>query len=271
MSGLVTLRGLPHESDSPAEGAAAYAAIGWSVFPCIGKQPGLKDGFKGASCDPVTVAEWFKSGLGLNVGWALPAGWFALDVDPRHGGDVSLLRLQREYGALPWTLRAKTGGGGEHWIYRVPAGVEIRQMAGFRPGLDTRLGGRGYLLVCPSIHPETKQPYRWYAHIEPTDPPSWLVDMVKAPPPPPPRPAYVPPSASREMDKRRKYALAALKGCAEDVRQSGKGQRNNALNKAWFRMATFKDVISESEARDALLDAALTVGLTESEARKVLR
>ncbi len=174
MSGLVTLHGLPHETDTPAEGAALYASLGWQVFPCKGKQPITSDGFKGASADPAKVATWWQANPTANVGWALPAGWFALDVDPRHGGDASLLALQREHEPLPWTLRAHTGGGGEHWIYRVPAGVEIRQMAGFRPGLDTRLGGRGYLLVCPSVHPETGKPYRWYATVEPTEPPAWL-------------------------------------------------------------------------------------------------
>lgn len=261
---------LPRESDTQAEGAALYAANGWAVFPCIGKQPLTSSGFKDASADPAKVTAMWLANPTANVGWAVPQGWFALDVDPRHGGDKSLLELQREHEPLPWTLRAKTGGGGEHWIYRVPAGVEIRQMAGFRPGLDTRLGGRGYLLVCPSVHPETRQPYRWYAHMEPVDPPAWLVDIVKAPPLPP-RVEYRPPTASAATDRRRRYALAALRGCADDVRACGKGERNNALNKAWFRMVTFKDVVSADEARAALLDAALAVGLTEAEARKVLR
>ncbi len=267
---LVSLTWLPHETDESSAAALVYAAHGWQVFPCHGKQPGLKDGFRGASSDTTTVAGWFPDTPGLNIGWALPVGWFALDVDPRHGGDKSLRELELQHGPLPWTLRADTGGGGAHWIYRVPEGVELRQMAGFRPGLDTRLGGRGYLLISPSVHPETKRPYRWHTCVEPTDPPAWLVEMIKAPPAPP-RVEYKPPTTSAEMDKRRRYALAALRGCADDVRTSGKGERNNALNKAWFRMVTFKDVIEADEARSALLDAALTVGLTDIEARKVLR
>lgn len=271
MSGLVTIHGLPHESDSCATGASMYAALGWSVFPCAGKQPLTPDGFKGASALPGGVEAMWQAHPQANVGWALPTGWFALDVDPRHGGDVSLLELQREHEPLPWTLRAKTGGGGEHWIYRVPAGVEIRQMAGFRPGLDTRLGGRGYLLVAPSIHPETRQPYRWYVEVEPTEPPAWLIEIIRAPPAPAPRAPYVPPSSSREADGQRRYALAALKGCADAVRNAGKGQRNNELNKAWFRMAQLRGAISRGEVEDALLDAALAVGLTEREARAVMR
>ncbi len=262
---------LPHHEDSQADAARAYAQGGWAVFPCAGKQPITPDGFKGASAIPGAVDAMWQSSPTANVGWAVPVGWFALDVDPRHGGDVSLLELQREHSPLPWTLRAKTGGGGEHWIYRVPVGVELRQMAGFRPGLDTRLGGRGYLLICPSIHPETKRPYRWDVCIEPTEPPTWLVDLIKAPPAAP-RVVYVKPTTwNAEQDRRRKYGLAALEGCADDVRNAGKGERNNALNKAWFRMLQLRDAVPPDETRAALADAARTCGLPEHEITKVMR
>jgi hypothetical protein len=267
---LTAINWLPHHEDTQADGAAMYAANGWAVFPCAGKSPVTSDGFKGASALPGAVEAMWQAHPQANVGWALPIGWFALDVDPRHGGDMSLLALQREHEPLPWTLRAHTGGGGEHWIYRVPAGVELRQMAGFRPGLDTRLGGRGYLLVAPSVHPETKQPYRWHVCVEPTDPPAWLVEIIRAPKVEP-RPAYVPPTASAEADRQRRYALAALKGCAEAVRNAGEGQRNNELNKAWYRMAQLRGAVDRAEVEAALMDAAITVGLTEREARAVMR
>jgi hypothetical protein len=262
---------LPSESGPTAEAAVAYATNGWSVFPCKGKQPITSDGFKGASALPEAVQALWARDPQANVGWAVPGGWFALDVDPRHGGDVSLLELQREHGPLPWTLRARTGGGGEHWIYRIPAGVELRQMAGFRPGLDTRMGGRGYLLIAPSIHPETKQAYRWHTCVEPTDPPGWLVDLIKVRPVVP-RAPYVPPVHwTVEQDRRRKYGIAALKGCAEEVRGTGDGGRNNALNKAWFRMLQLRDAVPVDEIRDALTSAALDCGLSEYEISKVLR
>ncbi len=270
MSGLLTLHGLPHETDSTAEGATLYASLGWQVFPCAGKRPINADGFKGASADSESVAAMWQANPTANVGWAVPVGWFALDVDPRHGGDVSLRELEREHEPLPWTLRAKTGGGGEHWIYRVPAGVEIRQMAGFRPGLDTRLGGRGYLLVCPSVHPETGKPYRWYATLEPTEPPAWLVDIVKAPPAPPPV-VYTPPTFGRALDSRGRMARAALAAMAKRMAESTKGGRNDLLNWCWFKMAAYQDVVPLSETAYELRQAALASGLAEREIEKVLR
>lgn len=271
MSGLVTLHGLPHETETTADGAAMYARIGWKVFPCIGKQPAIGDGFKGASSDPVIIGDWWQRFPTANVGWAVPVGWFALDVDPRHGGDASLRELEREHEPLPWTLRAKTGGGGEHWIYRVPAGVEIRQMAGFRPGLDTRLGGRGYLLVSPSIHPETKRPYSWYCHFEPTEPPAWLVDIIKAPPKPEAKPYTPPASTWAEASGRKRKALAALEGMAKRMAGAAEGGRNDLLNWCWFKMAEYRDVVPLSETAATLRQAAIAAGLSETEADKVLR
>lgn len=262
---------LPLERDTVAEGAVMYAEHGWPVFPCRGKQPYTSDGFKGASSSPIEVARMWRQWPDANVAWPVREGWFALDVDPRHDGDKSLRQLERKHGALPMTLRAITGSGGEHWIFRVPTGVELRQLAGFCPGLDTRLGGRGYLLVAPSVHPDTGKRYRWLATVEPVEPPAWLVDLVKAPAPPPPRAPYVPPTSSQAADREARYAQAALKGCVEEVKNAGKGQRNNALNKAWFRMAQLRHSISRGEVEAALLDAALTVGLSEREARQVMR
>lgn len=261
---------LPIERDTVSEGATLYAAHGWPVFPCRGKQPYTSDGFKGATSDPREIARMWTQWPDANVGWPVRAGWFALDVDPRHGGDKSLRELERKHGPLPLTLRAITGSGGEHWVFKIPAGAEVRQLAGFVDGLDTRVGGRGYLLVAPSIHPETGKRYRWLATVDPVEPPAWLLDMVRAPKLEPRRP-YVAPSSSREADRERRYALAALRGCAEAVRAAGEGQRNNELNKAWFRMAQLRGAVTRGEVEEALLDAALAVGLTEREARAVMR
>lgn len=267
----MSLAWLPCDSDSLAYSASEYARNGWSVFPCAGKHPLNANGFKGASVERERVEGWWRSRPTANVAWAVTEGLWALDVDPRHDGDKSLLALQREHGPLPITLRAQTGSGGEHWIFRVPSGVTIRQLAGFKPGLDTRLGGRGYLLVAPSIHPETGKRYRWLACIEPVEAPMWLVNLVKAPKVEPRKPYAPPTSWSEETDRRKRYAQAALKGCADDVRASGNGQRNNALNKAWWRMLQLRDALPVDQIRDALADAARQVGLGDSEIEKVLR
>ncbi len=259
-------------SAKPAEAAAIYAKHGWAVFPCIGKQPATKTGFKSASTELERIGDWWERNPSANIGWSLPTDWFALDVDPRHDGDKSLAELYAKHrDQVPFTLEALTGSGGRHLIFRMPEGVELRQGAGFLPGLDTRRGGRGYLLVAPSIHPDTKGAYEWRVAVEPQLPPAWLVELIRVPVAKP-RERFDPGTLPvRELDKRSKYARAVLRGVCDDVRAAGKGQRNDTLNKAWFRIAGFRDAISKQEAQDALLAAALDCGLSEREALMVLR
>jgi hypothetical protein len=52
------------------------------------------------------------------VGIACSAECCVLDVDPRHGGDITLALLEQKHGPLPVTWTAKTGGGGAHYFFR---------------------------------------------------------------------------------------------------------------------------------------------------------
>ncbi len=96
--------------------AKADAARGWPVFPCIGKKPATPHGVKDASLDIEKINDWFGNGQTHNVAIATGAasGLLVLDVDPRHGGDVSLEALIDEHGDLPVTVQCETGGGGQH-------------------------------------------------------------------------------------------------------------------------------------------------------------
>lgn len=73
-------------ADSDLRGAAlAYAAKGVPVFPCdpAKKKPLTKHGFKEASTDPATIAEWWErwpnAMIGMPTGKA--SGVWVLDVD----------------------------------------------------------------------------------------------------------------------------------------------------------------------------------------------
>lgn len=140
--------------------ALRYAEQGWAVFPLRGKQPATVHGFKDATTDTGKLRHWFgPSGspgtdpLFTNIGVAIPEGFWVLDVDPRNGGDESFLLIHER---LPKkTLMAQTGGGGSHWWYKGDAPI-VRL-----PGIDIKKGGKGYVVMPPSIHPETGRPYRW--------------------------------------------------------------------------------------------------------------
>jgi hypothetical protein len=74
-----------------------------------------------------------------------------LDIDPKHGGDASLDRSERQFGQLPATIEVTTGGGGHHFYFAHPGGL-IRSRTSLAQGVDLR-GDGGYIVAPPSIHP----------------------------------------------------------------------------------------------------------------------
>lgn len=154
-------------------------SCGKSSCKSIGKHPRSTNGITDATRDPVTIAEWWGRWPSANIGLAAD-GLIVLDRDPRHGGDDSLGKLEREHGELPRTVRQLTGGGGDQHFYLAPEGVVIRNAVAIRPGLDIRAAG-GYVVAPPSLHASGRR-YTWdvMAHIAevPFAPaPEWLVEM----------------------------------------------------------------------------------------------
>jgi putative DNA primase/helicase len=58
------------------------------------------------------------------------------------------------------TRRQRTGGGGEHHIFRLPDGVDIGNgKLSWRPGVDLLVGSRQFV-IAPSVHVTGKR-YEW--------------------------------------------------------------------------------------------------------------
>ena len=159
------------------DAALSYAARGWHVFPlhtwrdgrCScrrsacdspAKHPRTTHGLKEASIDPPTIRAWWSRWPDANIGIATGAvsGFFALDIDPRHGGPASLEAWEREHGPLPRTLESETGGGGSHKLFLHP-GFPVKNRTNFAPGIDVR-GDGGYIDAPPSLHCSGGR-YRW--------------------------------------------------------------------------------------------------------------
>ena len=174
-----------------------YAAMGWPVFPthsvsgglctCVdphckskGKHPSTIRGFKDATRTRSQIGsrDWERSNIGIVTG-AL-SGVFVLDIDPRNGGDDSLNDLEAANGKLPDTLTAKTGGGGRHFFFKVPACASIAcSTSKVGPGIDVK-GNGGYVIAPPSV---TAGPYEWLdcdmpAVADIADAPDWLLQLV---------------------------------------------------------------------------------------------
>ena len=164
--------------------AQCYGANDWPVFPCSGKQPLTSHGFHDATCDPFQIEIWWRQWPGANIGTPMGGQRFALDIDPRAGGDDTLFALERTHGALPHTLLSHTGGGGNHYVYvEPPGGIQNKAVIG--QGIDVQ-GLGSYIILPPSIHPDTKKAYAWDVvdgpdDIDPQEAPAWLLSMLTAP------------------------------------------------------------------------------------------
>jgi hypothetical protein len=188
------------------EPALRYAAMGWAVLPLhfikpggrcscgdphdgtgptklapnsVGKHPYqalVPHGVHDASTDPAKITTWFMSVPAANIGIATGAmsGFDVLDVDPRNGGDDTLMVAEQNRGKLPDTALALTGGGGYHYLFRHD-GSRLRSPG---RGIDVKSTG-GYIVVEPSTH-VSGGTYAWEGSADPTDghpiadPPAWL-------------------------------------------------------------------------------------------------
>jgi hypothetical protein len=140
---------------------------GWAAFPCRDKQPitGWKGGKRG-SRDLEEIARWATRYPDCRWGATPPEGQWVLDVDPRNGGDETLRALAPR---LPPTPKQKSGGGGVHYVFnsQAPSGK-------LGEGLDIKRGGKGYVIVAPSVHHETGGAYTWEL-------PPWKCEPAAAP------------------------------------------------------------------------------------------
>ena len=176
--------------------ALSYAKRGWKVLPLhfitnngicscqkgancksAGKHPMLQHGLKDASSDPADINKWWDRWEYSNIGIVTGdiSGFWVLDIDPRNGGDDSFADLELEYGELPKTLTAHTGGGGRHFLFKMPRGSF--NCGKLRDGIDIKSNG-GYIVATPSNH-ISGGVYRWLNDHEIVQAPDWLHDIPK--------------------------------------------------------------------------------------------
>jgi hypothetical protein len=174
--------------------ALAYTRLGIRVVPIKPgqKYPGIDNWQNLATDDTDVVTSWwsgdYKSyGIGIATGRTKHGQIFVVDVDDRdeYRGSDTLHDLEQRYGALPETVTAITGTGGQHLYFYSP--VEVRNDAGSRlgVGLDIR-GEGGQVLAAPTTHPNGKQ-YQWVDGLspldrKPSDAPQWLLTLLTTQP-----------------------------------------------------------------------------------------
>ena len=147
-----------------AEAVVAYAETGWEVLAlhsvssglCScgkldcekpGKHPRTPNGYKNATTDVAKLRSWWDQCPDANIGLALPEGIVVVDIDSPEA--MNELKV-REY-ELHATLTVTTARG-SHSYYRTD--VDVRRTIGkLFPGIDILVGGSGYVIAPPSVHP----------------------------------------------------------------------------------------------------------------------
>lgn len=209
-----------------------------------GKHPLTKNGKDDATWSRVTIKRWRERWPRCNWGARPPIGVVIVDVDPRHDGDVRLAELQRDYGQLPSTRTAITGGAGLHMWFKLdgPSRGKLTK------GIDIKTHS-GYVVMPPSNH-ESGDNYEWLDTRPIEAAPEWVRRMLL------PRPVdreYVP-SGEGGVELLVAWLL-----------EQQPGNRNHATYWACC------------EARDSgydpnrLVEAAVAIGLSQAEAEATAR
>jgi hypothetical protein len=139
-------------------------------------------GVNDAAVDEARVRHWWAARPDANIG-AATGHIIGVDVDPRHGGDTALGKLEGKHGSLPRTWRVITGGGGEHVYFRAPATPQIRNSAGkLGHGIDIR-GHGGNVVLPPSLHISGRR-YAWRPGHGPDETPlaplpGWILTTIE--------------------------------------------------------------------------------------------
>ena len=167
---------------SIAAAAAEFLKRGWSVLPVRAhdKRPLIAwEPLQAARPSASDLSDWFRRWPDANIGIVTGeiSNLVVIDVDPKHGGEYSLERLQRRFGSLPPTVESETGGGGRHFYFAHP-GILCRNRAGLAQGIDLR-GDGGYVVAPPSVHPSSRR-YTWALDRSPSQRslaqlPQWLM------------------------------------------------------------------------------------------------
>lgn len=245
--------------------ALQYADAGLTVFPCNhepgqwAKRPQIKEWKHNATTNPDQVKRWWTHWPNALIGWALPPHLVVIDTDPRHGGTETELAALCG-GTTPDTLKVLSGGpdGSVHYYFIPPhTGLAQREVM---PGIDSRIGGKGYVIAPPSPHPDTGTPYTWVNEGTPPAPLPPAIAAILAPYKPLPRVTR----SHLQVD-----GHSGVDGLIRTVLEADDGTRNNKLFWAACRMAE-NQRDGDPTNWDSLETAALQVGLADSEIHRTI-
>lgn len=250
----------------------AVCLLGWRVYPCSRKSKAAC--FKGASAaasyDLNVVAQWCREFPAAN--WRVVmagSGIWGLDIDAptTHGADgiQAMKDLVAAHGPLPERPTTRSGGGGYAMFFKHTREKIAGKTGTPLPGIDPRRGNLS-VTIPPSIHIDTRRPYRWLMppwKLTPPEAPAWLLRLVA----PPPEPVWKDtPIVTSDA------ALNQLYRAVSSVADAREGGRNHTLNTRSFQVGRILagGMIGEQQAIEALYSAARRCGLDHHETKATI-
>jgi hypothetical protein len=258
--------------------ALALAGAGMKIFPAGADKRPLFAGWQEiATTERDVISDWWR-----RAPYALPAipcgtnALVVIDLD-RHGngsdGVSAFKALVASHGALPPGVpMVKTPNKGFHLYFRqppgeplgngrgtLPAGCDVRGAGGFVIGPGATLpDGRGWIRVAE------RPPVTQAAQL------MWIESVLKRPAEPP-REEH--PAGETSDPRGRAYAERALHEIEHELAATGKGERNEKLYKAAFRLGTMaaRGWLTEGEIEGALRCACQANGLVKDDGAAAFR
>ena len=255
----------------PLSGADELMKLGFSVIPVSRetKKPlvGSWKPYQERRVEPDELTGWIErySAGNIAVVTGRISGIVVLDIDDEDASNPVITR----HGGLPDSPEVQTARG-RHIYFKHP-GVRCSNSAHkIAPGMDFR-GDGGYVVAPPSVH-ESGVPYVWSKHpdqIPFAELPDWLREEVCEVQRDPKKQIVFPPTLA---DSTTSYGAVALRREADAVRNAKHGERNDRLNKAAFSCGQLVGghELSRTEVEYELMEASVSAGLTETEARATL-
>jgi hypothetical protein len=267
--------------------ALKLAAAGLPIFPARvypepgsgrwNKRPLVERWQDVATTDPEQIRKWWRAHPSAVPGSELRrAGLVVVDADRHPGapdGVAAFAALEAENGGLPAHPETDTAGGGKHHFFCRPAGEPLGNRSGALPeGIDVR-GTGGWVVAPGSVRPDGA---RWQAApssqplpdayrtgtLQPL--PDWIVRLIRAS------------RAQHERNERSSrwtnpggstreaaYTHATLNRLTNELGCALPGARNNALNRAAFRMGGMiaRGWVDHGNVADCLWNACIRNGL----------
>lgn len=213
------------------------------------------------------ILTWFDKRSQVNIGIVTGkiSGLVVLDIDNEEAFKEAKKRGLNQN--TPCTQSKR----GLHFYFKHP-GYDLSNFVGKLPDMDLRADG-GYIIAPPSLHPDGVF-YAW--RIKPdthllADLPEWIIDLAK--PQPAPAPTRPQLTVIHGSAKGTAYGLAALASEVQNVLNAGEHLRNKTLNNAALKCGHLVagGELDRAEVEQALYDAALQIGLTDTESRGTIQ